>query len=86
MQSPGGDGIKTVATNRVSRYTRNIREMNQSVENLGEYKCEKFYFNKKKKTKKNLNEFSVRACYFSISLTFFFFNLKRFEFFYPKKI
>ncbi|KAM7343439.1 KCNQ potassium channel isoform 8-T15 [Cochliomyia hominivorax] len=34
MQSPGGDGIKTVATNRVSRYTRNIREMNQSVENL----------------------------------------------------
>ncbi|XP_023300013.2 potassium voltage-gated channel subfamily KQT member 1 isoform X11 [Lucilia cuprina] len=36
MQSPGGDGIKTVATNRVSRYTRNIREMNQSVENLDE--------------------------------------------------
>lgn len=39
-QSPGGDSlsVKTaVATNRVSRYTRNLREMNQSVENLGEY-------------------------------------------------
>ncbi|XP_059226018.1 potassium voltage-gated channel subfamily KQT member 1 isoform X6 [Stomoxys calcitrans] len=36
-QSPGGDSlsVKTaVATNRVSRYTRNLREMNQSVENL----------------------------------------------------
>ncbi|XP_059226019.1 potassium voltage-gated channel subfamily KQT member 1 isoform X7 [Stomoxys calcitrans] len=38
-QSPGGDSlsVKTaVATNRVSRYTRNLREMNQSVENLDE--------------------------------------------------
>ncbi|XP_075169432.1 KCNQ potassium channel isoform X2 [Haematobia irritans] len=37
-QSPGGDSlsVKTaVATNRVSRYTRNLRDMNQSVENLG---------------------------------------------------
>ncbi|XP_073847305.1 KCNQ potassium channel isoform X2 [Musca autumnalis] len=37
-QSPGGDSlsVKTaVATNRVSRYTRNLRELNQSVENLG---------------------------------------------------
>ncbi|XP_061401311.1 potassium voltage-gated channel subfamily KQT member 2 [Musca vetustissima] len=36
-QSPGGDSlsVKTaVATNRVSRYTRNLRELNQSVENL----------------------------------------------------
>ncbi|XP_075169436.1 KCNQ potassium channel isoform X5 [Haematobia irritans] len=36
-QSPGGDSlsVKTaVATNRVSRYTRNLRDMNQSVENL----------------------------------------------------
>ncbi|XP_073847332.1 KCNQ potassium channel isoform X16 [Musca autumnalis] len=38
-QSPGGDSlsVKTaVATNRVSRYTRNLRELNQSVENLDE--------------------------------------------------
>ncbi|XP_075169441.1 KCNQ potassium channel isoform X8 [Haematobia irritans] len=38
-QSPGGDSlsVKTaVATNRVSRYTRNLRDMNQSVENLDE--------------------------------------------------